>query len=69
MKSDIGIGETITYLTGPVFCSQPDFITEGKTVPCIDFINQFLPISLPKSSIYMASNAADMCFGIWGIEC
>ena len=55
--------------SGPVFCTQPDYIAEAQDEICIKYISEFLPISLPSDSEFISSHAAEMCNTVFGISC
>ena len=61
LTSSFGIGETITYLSGPTFCAKPDFVEQGLEVQCTEFLTNFLPISLPASAKQISLYAQDLC--------
>ena len=61
LTSSFGIGETITYLSGPVFCSQPDYLAQGIEEKCMEFLSNFLPLSLPASASQLTIYAPELC--------
>ena len=61
LTSSFGIGETITYLSGPTFCSKPDYLEQGMDGKCMEFLSTFLPFSLPASATQLTLYAQDLC--------
>ena len=61
LTSSFGIGETITYLSGPTFCSQPEYLAQDLAGNCTEFLMEFLPLSLPASASQVTIYAPDLC--------
>ena len=61
LTSSFGIGETITYLSGPTFCSQPDYLAQDLAEKCMEFLSEFLPFSLPASANQLTIYAPELC--------
>ena len=61
LTSSFGIGETITYLSGPTFCSQPEYLAQDLAGNCTEFLTEFLPLSLPASASQVTIYAPDLC--------
>ena len=57
----IGIGETITYLSGEQFCSQPEYVDQNLTTSCQTFLQELLPVSLPKTGDQIIQYAPQLC--------
>lgn len=67
LSNQFGIGETITYLSGPVFCNQPTFIENNQSEACQDYLQAFLPYSLPMSARQIEKYAPDLCKSLFEI--
>ena len=61
ISNQIGIGETITYLSGEQFCSQPSYVEQNLTLSCQEFLLELLPISLPKTGDQIVKYASELC--------
>ena len=57
----LGIGETITYLSGEQFCSQPQYVDQNLTTSCQTFLQELLPVSLPKTGDQIIQYAPQLC--------
>ena len=66
LSNTFGIGETITYLAGDQFCSQPDFLEqEGMTAKCQEYLWTLLPVSLPLSAAQLKLYAPQLCMTLF----
>lgn len=61
LSNQFGIWETITYLSGPVFCSQPQFVEANQSEMCQNYLQTFLPFSLPISARQIEKYAPELC--------
>ena len=64
---NIGIGETITYLSGEQFCSQPEYVDQNLTTSCQTFLQELLPVSLPKTGDQIIQYAPQLCHTLFEV--